>query len=114
MNRHIPSFREFINESKLPHELEMYNLYKLSWNEDESAIEKLKDKNKKAEFAKAFVATDKDRDLKYLLLSWFSNGNYFLQLLEDNILIFNEDYDETERRYYDQDCETILGTKIKH
>jgi hypothetical protein len=59
--------------------------------------------------AYAYVAKDKSRGREYVFKTWLNDRMYNIQLEEDETVIYLEQYDRNEKRFYDQDCENILG-----
>ena len=109
--KNIRTFESFINESKLPFEIEKaIKSSKLEWKEDEEMADELYDTHKgNTEDAYAYVAKDKSRGREYVFKTWLNDRMYNIQLEEDETIIFIEQYDKNEKRFYDQDCENILG-----
>ena len=98
-------------EAKLPFSIEKsIKSAKLSWSEDEERAEELQDENK-GDFSNVYVytANDKNRGSEYIFKTWLEEHTYWIELEEDETVIFSQDYSQNEKRYYDQDCENILG-----
>jgi hypothetical protein len=109
--KNIQTFEEFLNESKLPSEIENAIKHsKLDWKESENMTDDLYDTHKgDTSDAYVYVAKDKSRGRKYIFKTWLNDRIYNIQLEEDETIIFTEQYPKNERRFYDQDCENILG-----
>jgi hypothetical protein len=111
MKNYIPTFNDFINESKLPSEIDnALKQSKLEWKENEDIADELYDAHKgdTAE-AYAYIANDKSRGRKYVFKTWLNDRMYTIQVEEDETVIFIQQYPKNEKRFYDQDCENILG-----
>jgi hypothetical protein len=109
--KNLRTFEDFINESKLPSEIEnVMKSTKLDWKEDEDIADELYDTHKgNTSDAYAYVAKDKSRGRKYVFKTWLNDRMYNIQLEEDETVIYIEQYDGNEKRFYDRDCENILG-----
>jgi hypothetical protein len=109
--KRLKSYSDFLNESKLPHEIEKaIKQSKLNWEEDDDMTEELYDeRGGDTEDAHVYVATDKSRGREYVFKGWLNDRQYNIQLEEDETVIFVEQYSGNEKKYYDQDCENILG-----
>lgn len=109
--KNLKSYYQFINESKLPLELEKaLKSSKLDWKEDEDMAEELYDEHKgDTSDAFVYVAVDKSRGREYVFKTWLNDRMYNIQIEEDETVIFIEQYDRNQKRYYDQDCINILG-----
>jgi hypothetical protein len=104
-------FEEFINEAYLPHSIEKsIQSAKLSWSEDEDRAEELQDEKKKdSSNVYVYTAIDKNRGAEYVFKTWLANHSYWIELEESETIVFSKEYPKNEKRYYDQDCENILG-----
>jgi hypothetical protein len=47
-------------------------------------------------------------------MTWTSESELFIHLNENKKTVFEQAYFAEDRRYYDQDCEIIIGFKIKN
>ena len=105
------TFNQFINESKLPVEIEKaIKQSRLNWEEDKEMTEELYDeRGGDTEDAHVYTATDKARGREYVFKGWLNDRQYNIQVEEDETVIFIEQYSQNEKKYYDQDCENILG-----
>ena len=109
--KNLQSYERFLSEAKLPFSIEKsIKSAKLSWSEDEERAEELQDENK-GDFSNVYVytANDKNRGSEYIFKTWLEEHTYWIELEEDETVIFSQDYSQNEKRYYDQDCENILG-----
>ena len=113
MKNHIPNFSQWLNEAALAHTIEMYRLDNMKWTFDQGAKDKLNKDHDDIEDSKVYVAIDKERGRKYTFKTWSSNTEYNIEVLEDKVVIFSQAYEPEDKRYYDQDCENIVGFKIK-
>jgi hypothetical protein len=109
------SFREFINESKLPYSIEKaVESADLTWTEDKKGSEDLIDEHgKDTTHAHVYQSKDSNRGTKYTFKTWMNDLQYWIQFEINGIVDFVQDYQQTEKRHYDQDCESILGFQIK-
>jgi hypothetical protein len=114
--KNLKTFFEFINEAKLPYSIEkVMQSADLNWSEDKKGSKDLIDEHgKDTTHAHVYQAKDSNRDVKYTVKTWMNDLQYWLQLEIDGIVDFVQDYQQTEKRYYDQDCESILGFQIKN
>jgi len=109
--RNLPSYEDFLNEDKIPFELEKtLNSLNLEWKDDEEAVKKFIEKHKddKLTDVKIKIATDKKRSRKYTFKTWYLEGKYIIELSEDKTVIFVEEYTSDDKLYYQEDCQTIL------
>ena len=109
--KNLKTYTQFINESKLP--LDLYNVVKdskLKWEEDSDMADELYDEHKgETSDAYVYIAKDKSRGREFVFKTWISDGIYNIQVEEDETVIFLQQYGRTEKKYYDVDCENILG-----
>jgi hypothetical protein len=110
MNKYIPSFH--IWEAAIPKEVELYNLDKKKWELDSDATDKFR-KKREIPSSKIYRTKDEERNLDYTFKTWLDKGYYQIVLVENNKIVFVVKYVEDDVRYYDQDCQSILGFKIK-
>jgi hypothetical protein len=113
--RLFKTFREYINEAKLPYSIEKtMQSVSLNWKEDKKGVESLIDEHgKDTTHAFVYSAKDENRGIEYVFKTWMNDLQYWIQLEENGIVNFIQDYQQTEKRYYDQDCESILKFKLK-
>jgi hypothetical protein len=106
--------REYLVESNLPYSIEKdLQSLKLKWSDRKDLIEKIiEEKGKDSTHVHALSAKNENRELTYIFKSWFSEGSYWIELFEDDYPIFVQDYNSEEKRYFDRDCESILGRKL--
>jgi hypothetical protein len=104
-------FNEFVNESKLPFVIEQtIKSSKIEWKEDKSRIDELmKEQGNSITHAYVFTGSSKEIKINYLMKTWLKTPKYGIQLEENEAVIFFQEYAEDEKRYFDQDCEIILG-----
>jgi hypothetical protein len=112
MIKRIPTFSEFLNEAEIPFSIEGLRLDKLKWDEDNDLSKTLRDKLG-IDNSRVFVARDDSRDREYKFESWENSFGYIIRLKEDKKIIYDKVYPSDSKIYYDQDCELILGSKIK-
>lgn len=116
MNKHIPNYREYIvltEGSETFRLAERYRFDKMKWEYDQKAKDELVKQHPGSSNAKVYTTEDKERGRKYTFQTWVKNLDFFLLVLEDDYVIYNQTYPLQHRRYYDQDCEMILGFEIK-
>lgn len=106
--------REYLYESKLPYSIEKdIQSLNLNWKERKDLIKKIiEEKGKESTHVHALSAENENRGLTYIFKSWFSEGTYWIELLEDDYPVFIQDYASDEKIYFDQDCELIIKQKI--
>jgi hypothetical protein len=114
MKNHIPTFTQWLNEADVPYDIEAYRLDKMKWTFNQELKDKFQNDNDDVENAKVYVAEDKDRNLVYTFMTWTSESELFIHLNENKKTVFEQAYFAEDRRYYDQDCEIIIGFKIKN
>lgn len=109
--KYFKTFNRFINEGKLPFEIEKaMKSAKLNWEEDEGMADELYDDHGgDTSDVYVYVAKDKSRGREYVFKTWLNDRMYNIQIEEDETIIYSEQYDRNEKRFYDQDCENILG-----
>jgi hypothetical protein len=112
MLKYIPTFSEFLNEAEIPFSFEGLRLDTLKWDEDNDISKSLSDKLG-IDNAIVFVARDEKRDREYKFESWENSFGYIIRLKENKKIIYDKVYHSDSKIYYDQDCELILGKKIK-
>lgn len=113
MINHIPTFTQWLNEADVPFDIEMYRLDKMKWAYDQKLKDEFHNDNKDIQEPKVYVAEDKDRNLKYTFYTWLDAMDYNIELRENKKKVFSQQYSAADKRYYDQDCEIIIGFKIK-
>jgi hypothetical protein len=113
--RTFKTYSEFLGEAKLPYSIEKsIQSSNLSWKEDKKAAEELiREHGKDTTHNFVYVANDSDRGIEYTYKTWMNELQYWIQLEFDGRIEFIQDYQQTEKRYYDQDTENIIGFKIK-
>jgi hypothetical protein len=112
LNESIGLFKfNLITEAKLPYEIEKtIKMAKLNWKESSEVADDLYDEHgDRIEDPTGYVAFDKSRGIEYVFKTWSERSTYFIELTEDDNIVFAETYSASEKRYYDQDCENILG-----
>jgi hypothetical protein len=112
MNIYIPSFINFLNEAEIPFSLEGLRLDSLKWNEDEEESDKLS-KKLGIDFTRVFVTRDDSRDREYKFETWENSFGYIIRIKEDKKIIYDKIYPSDSKIYYTQDCQLILGFKVK-
>ena len=112
MNKYIPSFGEFLNEAEIPFSFEGLRLDSLKWNEEIEDSKKLSQKLG-IDFCRVFIANDDSRDREYKFETWENSFGYIIRLKEDKKVIYDKVYPSNSKIYYNQDCQLILGFKVK-
>lgn len=109
--KNLITYENFINESHLPFEIERaIKQQKLKWEEDsERADEYLEDSKEDIEDVICYTATDKGSGREYVFITYKKSKLLYIELTEDEKVIFSYEYIPTEKKYYDQDCHNILG-----
>lgn len=109
------TFKEFVFEAKLPYSIEKsIQSADLKWSKDKKGEDDLiEDRGKDTTHAHVYRAKDSNRDTEYIFKTWMNEMQYWIQLEINGIVEFVQDYQQTEKRYLDQDTESILGFKIK-
>jgi hypothetical protein len=112
--KNLKTFTQFINEGKLPFEIEkaLKSNRNLNWEENSDVVDDIYDEHKRAENPLGYVAFDRNRGIEYTFKTWNEGSTYYIELTEDDNIIFAENYASNEKRFYDQDCENILGFSI--
>ena len=111
--KNLKNFNEFLLENYVSFELEKtFNSLKLDWKEDDDYVESIYDEIKGSEDAIAYLAINRSRNREYVFKSWRKNKNYFIELTEDETVIFSAEYDPNEKRFFEQDCFKILGFSL--
>ena len=105
---------ESVNEAKLPFSIERsLKSAKLDWKENSDVVDDIYDENgDNVEDAAGYVAFDKSRGIEYVFKTWMESSKYFIELVENDSVIFVQDYIKSDKRYYDQDCTNILGFSL--
>jgi hypothetical protein len=109
--KNLKTYDQFINESSLPLEIEkIMKTTKMEWKEDEEMTDELMDeRGGDTSDAYVYVAVNKSRDREYVFKTWLNDRMYNIQLEEDETVIFTGQYNRNDKKYYDRDCENILG-----
>jgi hypothetical protein len=113
METYIPNFNQWLNEASLAHTIEMYRLDNMKWSLDQGANDQLNKDHDDIEDSKVYVAIDKERGRKYTFKTWRFNTEYNIEVLEDKVIIFSQAYEPNDKRYYNLDCENIIGFRVK-
>ena len=117
MNNYIPKFNEFerLFEGNEAFRLgERYRFDNMDWKFDQAEKDELAKLHKDSTDAKVYVAKDKERDRTYRFKTWVENLDFNIQVDEEDYVIYRSTYPLELRRNFDQDCENILGFKIKN
>jgi hypothetical protein len=109
--RSFKFFKEYVNESKLPFSIETtIRSIDIDWQEEKNRMDELiKERGKDITHAHVYVGESAEQKINYMMKTWLKGNQYWIQLEENEAVIFFQDYDKPEKRYYDQDCEIILG-----
>jgi hypothetical protein len=116
MTKHIPTYQEYViltEGSEVFRMAERYRFDNMKWSFDQKAKDELIKQHLGSSNAKVYTAQDKERNRKYEFQTWVKNLEFYILLLEDGVIIYNQAYPIQDRRYFDQDCEMILGFEIK-
>ena len=108
------TFNQWLNEAQVPYDIERCRLDKMKWTLNDKLRVKFESDNDDVEDAAVYVAEDRDRNLVYTFMSWSSSGDLHIHLNENKKPIFKYTYIPKDIHQFNQDCQIILGFKIKN
>jgi hypothetical protein len=115
MNSRLLTYNQWLNEAEVSHDIERCRLDQMTWTFNDLLRQKFEKDNDGVKDVKVYVTEDQDRNLIYTFMTWSSSNDLYIHLNENKMSIFEHQYDRNKDKiYYDQDCQIILGFKIKN
>lgn len=105
---YIKTFADFLGEAHLPFSLEKtLRLSGISFEIDEERISN--DSDDRLEIVEIYVGNDRSRGVEWIIKAGFGIGFYYLEIAEDETVVWSNKYPKTQKAYFDQDCMNSLG-----
>jgi len=106
--KHIKTFESFVNEEHLPFEIEKrVKLSGMTFELDEERTEE--DDDGRFDMVQIFCANDSRDGKEWVIKAGMGSSFYYLEITEDETVIWSNKYPKTQRAYFDQDCINSLG-----
>ena len=107
--KHIKTFESFLNEGHLPFNIEKsLQLSGVSFELDEERTNE--DDDSRFDFVQVYYADEKSNGNEWVIkVGTTPKGNYLLEIMEDEKVVFTHEYPSAQKSYFDQDCANSLG-----
>ena len=106
--KHIQTFENFLNEANLPFEIEKkLRLNGVSFELDEERTEE--DDDNRLDHVEVYSAQDRKSGSEWVIKTGLGSGFYYLEISEDETIIFSNKYPRSQKAHFDQDCMNSLG-----
>jgi len=106
--KHVHTFLSFINESHLPFDIEKkLRLEGVTFELDEERTEE--DSDNRLDYVQIFVGDDRSRGVEWVIKTGLGSGFYYIEIQENEEVVWSGKYPKTQRAHFDQDCINSLG-----
>lgn len=107
--KHIKTFESFLNEAHLPFDIEKkLHLGGVTFELDEERTEE--DDDNRFDFVQIYYADERRNGNEWLIKAGTtSKGTYILEIIEDEKVVFTQEYTRSQKAQFDQDCANSLG-----
>jgi len=107
--KHIKTFEGFLNEGHLPFNIEKsLHLGGVSFEFDEERTDE--DDDKRFDFVQVYYADEKRNGNEWVIkVGTTPKGDYLMEIIEDEKVVFTHEYPRSQKAYFDQDCANSLG-----
>jgi hypothetical protein len=108
MSKYIKTFESFLNEGHLPFAIEKkIQLSGVSFEFDEERTEE--DNDNRLDYVQIYVAYDRRNGVEWVIKTGIGSGFYYIEIQEDEEVVWDNKYPKSQKAYFDQDCVNSLG-----
>lgn len=107
--KHIKTFEGFLNEAHLPFDIEKkLSLGGVSFELDDDRTNE--DDDNRLDVVEIYVANDKRSGDEWVIKTGITTkGSYLLEIVENEKVIFSQEYPKLQKAHFEQDCANSLG-----
>lgn len=106
--KYIRTFENFLNEANLPFEIEKkLRLDGITFELDEERTEE--DDDNRLDYVQIYVGDDRRRGVEWVVKTGLGSGFYYIEIQEDEEVVWSNKYSKSQKAYFDQDCMNSIG-----
>jgi len=107
--KHIKTFENFLNEGHLDFKIQKsLQLGGVTFEFNEELTDE--DDDNRFDFVQVYYADERRNGNEWVIkVGTTGEGNYILEIIEDEKVVFTHEYPKNQRAYFDQDCMNSLG-----
>lgn len=107
--KHIHTFESFLNEAHLDFKIQKSIQFGgVTFEFDEERTEE--DDDNRFDFVQVYYANERRNGNEWVIkVGTTKKGDYLMEIIEDNKVVFTHEYPKNQKAYFDQDCMNSLG-----